>query len=176
MKVETEGSGATTLSTPESPVLIGKFPTDTPTNFKYNAASGVLVFSDLVFPDGDLHTVKKQDEAWENRGDTAFVYDETFERHWDTWVGPKRSSLFSVKLAKGASDSWSLGAKFVNLLNGTGHVRRLQSSYPRDAECLLSTPRSSLSAAQTISMYRALTSSTRRRTPSCRPHGTRSRT
>ena len=123
VKFETEGSGPAVLSTPESPVFIGKFPTTSATNFKFNGKSDYLVFSDYVFPDGDLTTVKKQDNEWENRGDTAFVYDETFERHWDTWVGPKRSSLFSVALAKGKDGKWSLGNNFVNLLNGTEHVR-----------------------------------------------------
>ena len=120
VKFETEGSSM--LSTPENPVLIGKFPTATVSNFRFNGKSDFLVFSDNVFPDGDITTVKKQDEEWENRGDTAYTYDETFERHWDTWVGPKRSSLFSVALTKGANGKWSLGEKYVNVLNGTGHV------------------------------------------------------
>ena len=64
-----------------TPTLIGKFPTNSATNFRYTGRSGFLVFSDYVFPDGDLKTAKEQDEAWENRGNTAFVYDETFERH-----------------------------------------------------------------------------------------------
>jgi hypothetical protein len=122
VKFETESGGASVLTTPENPVLIGKFPTATASNFKFDGKSKFLVFSDYVFPDGDLTTVKKQDEEWENRGDTAYTFDETFERHWDTWVGPKRSSLFTVALTKGADGTWSLGEKFVNVLNGTGHV------------------------------------------------------
>ncbi|KAI0688887.1 alpha/beta-hydrolase [Earliella scabrosa] len=117
VKVETPGS----LTLPDSPVLIGKFPTDSATNFRYSAKPGVLVFSDYVHADGDLKKVKENDEAWENRGDTAFVYEDTFERHWDTWVGPKRPSLFSVQLAKGADGKWALGTDFSNLLKGTGH-------------------------------------------------------
>ncbi|KAI0755168.1 alpha/beta-hydrolase [Daedaleopsis nitida] len=117
VKVETPGS----LKLPDSPALVGKFPTDTASNFRYSAKTGTLVFSDYVHADGDLKKVKENDDAWENRGDTAFVYDETFERHWDTWVGPKRPSLFSVQLSKGADDKWALGTDFVNLLKGTGH-------------------------------------------------------
>ncbi len=64
-----------------TPTLIGEFPTSSATNFRYTGRSGYLVFSDYVFPDGDLKTAKEQDEAWENRGNTAYVYDETFERH-----------------------------------------------------------------------------------------------
>ncbi|KAH8104705.1 alpha/beta-hydrolase [Cristinia sonorae] len=106
---------------PGPPALIGKFPTNTVTNFKYQAKAGILVFSDNVYEDGDITTVKEQDEAWENRGNTAFVFDETYERHWDTWTGPKRSTLFSVKLTVDPDHKWHLGDKFTNLLHGTGH-------------------------------------------------------
>lgn len=126
VKYETEGA-TTTLSTPDSPVLIGKFPTDTVSNFRFNGKSDYLVFSDNVYSDGDIHAVKKHDEEWENRGDSAYVYDDTFERQWDTWVGPKRSTLFSVALTKGPAGKWLLAAEYVNLLNGTGHVRGLSA-------------------------------------------------
>ncbi|KAI0670984.1 alpha/beta-hydrolase [Trametes maxima] len=119
LKVDTDSPSIATF--PDSPVFIGKFPTETASNFRYSAKAGILVFSDLVHEDGDLKKAKENDEAWENRGDTAFVYDETFERHWDTWVGPKRASLFSVKLAKQPAGKWTLGDEFVNLLKGTGH-------------------------------------------------------
>lgn len=84
--------------------------------------TGRLVFSDYVYPDGNLTSVKENDEAWENRGTSAMVYDTTFVRHWDTWVGPKSSSLFAVQLAKGSDEKWELATEFVNPLNGTGHV------------------------------------------------------
>ena len=105
-----------------TPALIGKFPTATAGNFKFNSGKETLVFSDNVYDDGDITAVKRHDEEWENRGTTAFVYDDTFERQWDTWVGPKRSSLFTASLGK-SSGSWVLGEKFVNVLNGTKHVR-----------------------------------------------------
>lgn len=117
VKYETEYS-----LVPEAPVLVGKFPTSTAANFKYATKAGVLVFSDYVYSDGDLAAVKKHDEAWENKGDTAYVFDDTYERHWDTWVGPKRSSLFSVTLSKSPDKTWVFGSEFVNLLKGTGHV------------------------------------------------------
>lgn len=125
VKFETESSS--TLSVPDSPVLIGKFPTSTATNFKYSVNAGTLVFSDLVHADGDLTAVKKNDEAWENRGDTAFVYDDTYERHWDAWVGPKRSSLFAVKLWQSPDKKWSLGQNFINILKGTDHVSHVHT-------------------------------------------------
>ncbi|KAI0775548.1 alpha/beta-hydrolase [Trametes elegans] len=119
LKVDIDSPAITTF--PNSPVLIGKFPTDTATNFRYSAKAETLVFSDLVHADGDIKKVKENDEAWENRGDSAYVYDETFVRHWDTWVGPKRSSLFSVKLSKQPAGKWALGDDYVNLLKDTGH-------------------------------------------------------
>ncbi|TFY59295.1 hypothetical protein EVJ58_g5864, partial [Rhodofomes roseus] len=121
VKYEADSSGAP-LSVPEAPVLVGKFPTSTASSFKYSAKAGVLVFSDYVHSDGVLENVKKHDEAWENRGDTAYVFDETFERHWDTWVGPKRSSLFSVTLSQSPDTTWVFGSEFVNLLKGTSHT------------------------------------------------------
>ncbi|KAI0789789.1 alpha/beta-hydrolase [Abortiporus biennis] len=121
ISVKFETTNVSSLALPDPPTLIGKFPTDSATNFRYSEHAGVLVFSDYVWPDGDLKTVKEQDEAWENRGDSAYVYDETFERHWDTWTGPKKSSLFSVKLAQDPDRVWNLGTEFINLLKDTDH-------------------------------------------------------
>ncbi|TFK52466.1 alpha/beta-hydrolase [Heliocybe sulcata] len=118
VKFETESS---VLSTPEPPTLVGEFPTSTSANFQYSSKSGVLVISDYVYADGDLETVKLQDEAWENRGNTALVYDSTYERHWDKWTGPKQSSLFTVSLFWSPGNKWIMGRTFLNILNGTGH-------------------------------------------------------
>jgi dipeptidyl aminopeptidase/acylaminoacyl peptidase len=106
--------------TSESPALLGSFPTTSATNFRYSS-DGYLVFSDSVYPDGKLSTVKEQDEAWENRGTTALVYDHTYERHWDHWVGPKTQSLFSVRIAQDPNHNWKFGSEYVNLLAGTEH-------------------------------------------------------
>ncbi|ESK95756.1 dipeptidyl-peptidase 5 [Moniliophthora roreri MCA 2997] len=105
----------------ESPKLVGSFPANTATNFRYSRGAGRIVFSDYVYSDGKLSTVKEQDEAWENRGNTALVYDSTFVRHWDTWVGPKTQSLFSVRLWQDPARDWHFGPDFVNLLEGTRH-------------------------------------------------------
>ncbi|CAK5269924.1 unnamed protein product [Mycena citricolor] len=105
----------------QSPALVGSFPTTSPTNFIYSLSASTLVFSDGVYPDGNLSSVKEQDDAWENRGNTALVYDETYERHWDTWITPKSNSLFSVGLSRGTDGKWTLGTQFSNLLQGTGH-------------------------------------------------------
>ncbi|KAE9393265.1 alpha/beta-hydrolase [Gymnopus androsaceus JB14] len=104
----------------DSPVLLGSFPTSSATNFRYST-DGFLVFSDSVYADGNLTTVKEQDEAWENRGTSALVYDHTYERHWDHWVLPKSQALFSVRLTQGPDHKWSFGSEFVNLLAGTSH-------------------------------------------------------
>ncbi|KAF5372283.1 hypothetical protein D9757_009637 [Collybiopsis confluens] len=114
-----ESDAVGTLNT-EPPVHLGSFPTNSATNFRYST-DGYLVFSDNVYSDGNLSTVKEQDEAWENRGTTAFVYDHTYERHWDHWVGPKEQALFSVKLTQDPNHEWSLGTEFVNLQKGTSH-------------------------------------------------------
>lgn len=135
ISVKVESAGSSSLSLPDPPVLIGKFPTDSATNFRYSLDAGTLVFSDLVHTDGDLNKVKQNDDAWKNRGDSAFVYDDTYERHWDKWVGPKRSSLFSVKLAKDINGKWELGTDFANLLKGTDHVSMqdiIEYSYAED--------------------------------------------
>ncbi|KIJ45356.1 hypothetical protein M422DRAFT_46814 [Sphaerobolus stellatus SS14] len=102
------------------PALIGKFPATGLTNFKYSAEASTLVFSAYVWPDTNLSTIKEQDEAYENRGTTALVYDTAYVRHWDTWAGPKRSTLFSVSLKK-ENDQWVLGDDYLASLNGTDH-------------------------------------------------------
>jgi hypothetical protein len=104
---------------------LGTFPpASSPSSFRYAAKAGVLVFSDSVYEDGELTKVLENDERWEDRGDNALVYDDTYERHWDTWTGPKRPSLFTVRLFKDASEKrWQFGDRFYNVLNGTGHVR-----------------------------------------------------
>ncbi|TDL17751.1 alpha/beta-hydrolase [Rickenella mellea] len=108
------------VSVSSSPVLVGSFPPSiNAANFRYSF--GQLVFSAYVYDDYDLTTVKKQDKEWEERGNTAYVYDETFVRHWDTWRGPKRSSLFAVGLVKDPDFKWGLGEEWVAVLKGTGH-------------------------------------------------------
>ena len=64
------------------PALLGKFPTASPSSFCYAAELGVLVFLDNVYEDGDLIKVPGNDERWQDRGDTALVYDDAYERHW----------------------------------------------------------------------------------------------
>lgn len=127
LKVETETnslsfSAANTSSTPPPPTLIGTFPSSTSSNFIYNPTSHTLVFSDKVYSDGNLSAIAEGDKAWNERGNTAFVYDEGFERHWDHYVGPKRNSLFAVGLEKEkGGEKWVFGEEFVNILKGTGH-------------------------------------------------------
>lgn len=65
--------------------------------------------------------MKENDEAYQNRGHSAQVYDRLFVRHWDTWRGPKTQTLFSVTLKK-VDGKWSLGNDYVSPLNNTQHV------------------------------------------------------
>ncbi|KAG0693533.1 hypothetical protein DFH29DRAFT_1007210 [Suillus ampliporus] len=99
--------------------LVGSFPITTASAFRYNPSAQRLVFSAYVYPDSLVETVKEQDTAYENRGNSALVYDETFERQWDTWVGPKSKALISVSLAK-SGGKWVLGEAYANALKGTG--------------------------------------------------------
>ncbi|KAG2028627.1 hypothetical protein BDR03DRAFT_1019557, partial [Suillus americanus] len=98
---------------------VGSFPITTASAFRYNPSAQRLVFSAYVYPDGLVETVKEQDKAYENRGNSGLVYDETFERQWDTWVGPKSKALVGVSLAK-VGVKWVLGETYVNVLKGTG--------------------------------------------------------
>ncbi|KAH9049976.1 alpha/beta-hydrolase [Lactarius hengduanensis] len=109
------------LDATDPPVLLGKFPTASPSSFRYAAKAGLLVFSDNVHEDGELTKVPENDRKWDERGDTALVYDDAYERHWDTWTGPKRPSLFTVKLSKDAQNKWHFGDQFTNVLHGTKH-------------------------------------------------------
>ena len=127
VEFETESSDEVKIATPNPPVLIGSFLTSTSDNFRYIPEAGVLVFSDSVYEDGELKAVMEGDEAWQGRGNTALVYDETYVRHWDTYRGPKHQSLFSVKLVQ-ENGIWSLGEEFINLLAGTKHVSVLAST------------------------------------------------
>jgi hypothetical protein len=105
-----------------SPTSIGSLPKGASAdNFQYSLAGGKLVFSASVYKDYDLNTIADQDKAYEERGTTAYVFDETFVRHWDTWRGPKKSRLFTVDLKK-ADGEWSLGCDFYRPLLNTNHV------------------------------------------------------
>ncbi|KAF7422399.1 hypothetical protein PC9H_010555 [Pleurotus ostreatus] len=109
------------LRTESAPILLGSIPTTSASNFRYTLVPGILVFSDYVYANGNLSDSRRLDEAWENRGTSALVYDATFERHWDTWVTPKKLSLFSVRLFKDPDHKWNFDGTFINLLKGTSH-------------------------------------------------------
>jgi hypothetical protein len=126
LSIEFKTDAVGTLDTVNPPTFIGALPTSSAANFRYSRIAGYLVFSDYVYPDGNLTVVKEKDDEWENRGTTALVYDSGYPRHWDHWIGPKSSSLFVVRLAKNADGKWELGTEFVNPLAGTGHA----SSFP----------------------------------------------
>lgn len=91
-------------------------------NFLYSQQAGILVFSASVYDDHDIHTINSQDEAHAARGTSAYVFDETFVRHWDRWCGPKKNRLFSLDLTKSDDGSWQLGDTFYRPLLHTTHV------------------------------------------------------
>jgi hypothetical protein len=105
------------------PSLLGHFPPAIkPANVHYSTKTSILVFTAAVYADGDLHTVHKQDIAHEKRGNSAKVYDTTYVRHWDKWIGLKKSSLFTVAVKKETGCRWFMDNKFGTPLKGTNHV------------------------------------------------------
>jgi hypothetical protein len=110
------------------PSLLGHFPPAVkPGNVQYSAKASILVFTADVYADGDLDTVHKQDVAYEKRGNSAKVYDTTYVRHWDEWIGLKKSSIFTVAVKKAVDGRWSMGNKYGAPLKGTNHVSFIQA-------------------------------------------------
>ncbi|KAF6755918.1 Alpha/Beta hydrolase protein [Ephemerocybe angulata] len=133
LELNTDPSSPIQWEQVRSPQLVGKFPTKTPANFRLLPQSTLLVFSDYVYDDGNLTSVGRRDKDWQDRGNSAYVYDSTFVRHWDEWQGLKRPQLFSVALTQGEDKKWALGETFYTPLKGTGHVRvRFVLSAERD--------------------------------------------
>ncbi|KAE9387289.1 hypothetical protein BT96DRAFT_927683 [Gymnopus androsaceus JB14] len=99
--------------------LLGSFPTSSATNFRYST-DGFLVFSDSVYADGNLTTVKEQDEAWENRGTSALVMTTLMNGIGNHWFCPNHR-LCLVSANTGPDHKWTFGSEFVNLLAGTSH-------------------------------------------------------
>jgi hypothetical protein len=86
--------------------------TKTPANFRYVSEASLLVFSENVYEDGNITSVRRRDKEWDDRGNLAYVYDTTHTRLWDEWQSLKRPQLFSVAFSKGEDKKWSLGDGF----------------------------------------------------------------
>ncbi|KAI8868647.1 hypothetical protein GQ42DRAFT_170581 [Ramicandelaber brevisporus] len=69
-------------------------------NFVYNIPSGHLLLDFSVYPNTTLTETVARDAVQKARLDSAQIYDNLPFRIWDTWVGPKSSSLFLTKLSK----------------------------------------------------------------------------
>lgn len=81
------------------------------------------MFSAYVYPDGNLTAVKEKDKEWEERGNSAYVYDSTYVRHWDVWQGKKGRQLFSVHISQSEGGVWKLSDNNIHSpLKGTKHV------------------------------------------------------
>lgn len=67
--------------------------------------------------------MKEKDKEWEERGNSAYVYDMTYVRHWDVWQGIKGQQLFSTHLSQDNRGVWKLNDDdFNSPLRGTKHV------------------------------------------------------
>ena len=67
-----------------------------------------LVVSMQVFMDcEDLECTRSRNEEMEQREETGLVHDQLFMRHWDHWLGRKRSQLFLVNLESGSEATTS---------------------------------------------------------------------
>ncbi|WVN87657.1 uncharacterized protein L203_102842 [Cryptococcus depauperatus CBS 7841] len=97
-----------------------------PTSLKFEPISRTLAFTGQVWEDGSFENTEMHDKVYEDRRDSAQVYDDLMVRHWDTWrVTGKVWTLGIVQIGK-FKTNWAKvenreGA-FVNVLNGTGLV------------------------------------------------------
>ena len=68
---------------PGAGMLLGEFQITSPFSFRHAANTGVLVYEDGGSGEND-----KKWQDWH----PSLVYSDTYERHRDTWTGPKRPS------------------------------------------------------------------------------------
>ncbi|KAJ9126721.1 hypothetical protein QFC24_001752 [Naganishia onofrii] len=61
-----------------------------PTTDKGSSAGGVLAFSAHVWKGHDIEETGRLEKEYENRGDGAMMWDETYIREWDTWRNPDK--------------------------------------------------------------------------------------
>ncbi|KAG8944016.1 hypothetical protein FRC04_002405, partial [Tulasnella sp. 424] len=105
---------------PRAPYLMGSFPIGSgPTNFKFTGSKKVHASPNQK---DDLQHIL--DEKWENRGNSALVYDELFVRHWDEYATDKKTRLFSVELNwkdDSLGGTWTLGTDYFKVLEHTEH-------------------------------------------------------
>lgn len=103
-----------------------------PSSLTYEPESHLLVFSAAVWgADSSLEDTAKGDKKWDNRGNSAYVYDDLFVRHWDTWRIPGRVyTLAATELHRKKKDDEELfggSSRFTNLLAGTGLYQQVDS-------------------------------------------------
>ena len=103
--------------------FVGTLPQVDAGNYQYSASAKMLVFSAYVYEDHNLTAVHERNKAFEERGNSALIYDNTFMRHWDTWRDKTRQALFSVGLFHDEKGVWILDKEYFAPLLGTGHVR-----------------------------------------------------
>ena len=81
LSFQVNANSGTIRTSQESSTWVGDFPTSSATNFRYTSRSDYLVFSDEVYEDGDITKLMENDEAWDERPHSAYVFDTTYARH-----------------------------------------------------------------------------------------------
>ncbi|KAJ1940805.1 dipeptidylpeptidase, partial [Linderina macrospora] len=92
---------------------------------KYLKQSGLLAFTADVYPDCALHKTRELQDAEKHKIDSAQIYDNLWPRHWNEWMGLRKSNLFTVSLSRTDGDSgdsdassvWKVGNE-TNLMHG----------------------------------------------------------
>ncbi|KAJ1950744.1 dipeptidylpeptidase, partial [Linderina pennispora] len=106
-----EGANATEVFAP--PIDIS--------SVKYLKESGLLAFIADVYPDCALHKTRELQDAEKHKIDSAQVYDNLWPRHWNEWMGLRKSTLFVAPLTRpGSTDerlAWVVGNE-TNLMHG----------------------------------------------------------
>ena len=112
------------MTTFDPPALLGKFPTASPSSFRYAAKAGVLVFSDNTRT-AIVTKVRKNDENWQDHRHRTLVYGDTYVRATLGYVdGGEEAIVFHRQAVQGCGKAlavwgrvlqrtWSLFFRFL---------------------------------------------------------------
>lgn len=90
---------------------VSDYPLDV-AEFKLSPTEDRLLLAISTYPDcQDLECSAKRSEQQAERKTSGVVYEQLFIRHWDRWLDPTRSRLYSAPLADGKAGVVSLLSK-----------------------------------------------------------------